>query len=145
MEEPNMMRARDWMTPSPLTIEPSTTLRRAVELLQRLDIRHLPVVNESHELVGMISDRDLRALSIPYFVGPGHTTDIQAALDAPVSSIMSGDVLSVEEEADAAEVIDLMLDHKIGAVPVVDADGELVGIVSYVDVLRAFPIHAAAE
>jgi acetoin utilization protein AcuB len=54
---------------------------------------------------------------------------------------MSNGPLAVDEEADAAEVIDLMIDHKIGALPVTDDSGSLVGIVSYVDVLRALSTH----
>jgi acetoin utilization protein AcuB len=51
---------------------------------------------------------------------------------------MSTDVLSVDPETDVGEVVDLMIEHRVGAVPVVDADSEeLVGIVSYMDVLRA--------
>jgi len=139
-----MMTARDLMTEAPTTVGPTATVRRAVEILQTMDIRHLPVVNEDGELVGMLSDRDLRALSIPYFVGPEHVGNLRTALDAGVASFMNSDVLSVEADADAAEVVDLMLDNKVGAVPVTDADGALVGIISYIDVLRAIPLDAEA-
>jgi acetoin utilization protein AcuB len=53
-----------------------------------------------------------------------------------ISSIMTADVLSVDVESDVTEIIELMLEHKVGAVPVVDGDGGVVGIVSYMDVLR---------
>ena len=57
---------------------------------------------------------------------------------------MSADVVKVYPETDLGEVIDRMLDEKVGAVPVVDADtGDLLGIVSYVDVLRALRDGAA--
>lgn len=140
-----MLTARDLMTESPAVIDVTATLRSAIERLQALDVRHLPVVDADGELVGMISDRDLRALSIPYFLDAENAASIRGALDASVASIMSTDVIAVDEEADVAEIIDLMLDNKIGAVPVVDADRALVGIVSYVDVLRALPVDAAAE
>jgi acetoin utilization protein AcuB len=135
-----MLIARDIMTTTPVTVDTTSTVRRAVELLQLLDIRHLPVVNDESELVGMISDRDLRALSLPYFVGSEHVGDLRAALNAPVATLMNGDVLSVDAEADASDVVDLMLDHKVGAVPVTDAEGTLVGIISYIDILRAGPL-----
>lgn len=140
-----MLTARDLMTEAPATVGPTSTVRKAVEILQALDVRHLPVVNEDRELVGMLSDRDLRTLSIPCFVGPEHVANLRAALDARVTSFMNSDVLSVEEDADAAEVVDLMLDHKIGAVPVTNAEGMLVGIISYMDILRAMPLADAAE
>jgi acetoin utilization protein AcuB len=131
-----MLTAHDLMTEDPVTIPMMANCGRALELLHSLDVRHLPVVDEGGALVGMLSDRDLRGLAIPEVVGGEYTGTIQAALDAPISSIMSSDVIAVEVEADAAEIVDLMLDRKIGAVPVVDAEGTLVGIVSYVDLLR---------
>jgi acetoin utilization protein AcuB len=139
-----MLTARDLMTEAPATIGPTATVRKAVEMLQTLDIRHLPVVNEDGELVGMLSDRDLRALSIPHFEGEEHIGNIRTALAARVSTFMNSDVLSVDAEADAAEVVDLMLDHRIGAVPVTGEDGLLIGIVSYVDILRRLPVEGAA-
>lgn len=50
--------------------------------------------------------------------------------------LMSSDTLSVDMDTDASEIAELMLENKIGAVPVTDIDGRLVGIVSYVDLLR---------
>jgi acetoin utilization protein AcuB len=133
------MVARDLMTMSPITITPQTRLRHAAQLLHTLEIRHLPVVDERGTLVGMVSDRDLRALGIPALVEPGSSSS--RTLEMPVAEVMSSDVLSVETEAHASEVVELMLEHKIGAVPVVDADGALVGIISYMDVLRAIPLE----
>jgi acetoin utilization protein AcuB len=135
-----MLTAHDLMTEDPTTISASATLQQALRLLQMLDVRHLPGVDEEGTLVGMLSDRDVRALAIPEFVGSECVGKIQTGLQSPVSSMMSSDVISVDVEADAAEIIDLMLDQKIGAVPVVDADGTLVGIVSYMDVLRELPL-----
>ena len=56
---------------------------------------------------------------------------------------MTADVLSVDVETDVTEIIELMLEHKIGALPVTDGDGGLVGIVSYMDVLRELAVLAA--
>lgn len=131
------MTASEMMTEDPITATPTTTLAQALDTLRELDARHLPVV-EDDELIGMISDRDLRAAMI-YGFDPARDEDGAATvLDVTVSSIMSGDVLSVEEEASLDEVIDVMLEHKLGAVPVVRVGSmTLVGIISYLDVLRA--------
>ena len=127
-----MITARELMTASPTVIDATSTLRTALEKLQALDVRHLPVVDTDGQLVGMLSDRDLRSYSgiLP--------------LDASVSSVMSADVIAVDSEADLAEVVDLMLDNKIGAVPVLDADDALVGIISYVDILRMLSLEVIA-
>ena len=140
-----MMTAHDLMTEDPTTIPMTATVRDAVRLLQALDVRHLPVVDESGALVGMLSDRDLRGLSFPEVIGAEYLGTIQTALDATVSSIMSSDVVSVDLEADAAEIIDQMIDLKIGAVPVVDTDNTLVGIISYIDVLRELSLEDEAS
>ena len=135
-----MLTAHDLMTEDPITIPMMAKVARAVHLLQTLDVRHLPVVDEDGTLVGILSDRDLRGLAFPEVLGAEFVGTIQTALDAPVASVMSSDVVSVDLEADAAEIVDLMLDMKIGAVPVVDTDKTLVGIVSYVDLLRQMSI-----
>lgn len=131
-----MSRAQDIMTKVPITLPFNATVGEAIDLLQSLDIRHVPVINEQREVVGMLSDRDLRALSIPRVVDDSWVSDLRAALAMPIAQAMSGGVISVEEESETSEIIELMLEHKVGALPVVDADETLVGIVSYIDVLR---------
>lgn len=135
-----MALASDIMSPHPVTVAPTTSVREAARLLQTLDVRHLPVVDEEGTLVGMLSDRDLRAVALPYLVGGELAGNVDAMLGTTVGTLMSGDVISVETEDDVSDVVELMLEHKIGAVPVVDGDGALVGIVSYVDVLREMPL-----
>lgn len=129
------------MTRNPTFVRASAPVRDALQLFQTLDVRHLPVVNADGELVGMLSDRDLRAFTMPVVVNGEWITTMQAALDARVSSLMSADPLYVNVESDADDIVELMLEHKIGAVPVADADGDLVGIVSYVDLLRELPLE----
>ncbi len=120
-----MITAQELMTADPVTVSTTTKVRAAARILHDLDIRHLPVVDELGALVGMLSDRDLRGLSVPYLIGDEHAGNIQTVLDATVATIMTGAVLSVDSEADAAEIVDLMLDNRIGAVPVIDGDGKL--------------------
>ena len=134
-----MLIARDLMTADPVAVRATDTVRDAVQLFQALEVRHLPVVNAQRELVGMLSDRDLRGLALPVVIDHQWVGAIQTALESRVATLMSSDPLSVAVDADAAEIVDLMLEQRIGAVPVVDADQKLVGIVSYVDVLRELP------
>jgi acetoin utilization protein AcuB len=121
-----MATAFDLMTPKVVTIKPTASVRLALKMLAELDVRHLPVVDEAQELVGMISERDLLRLRRS-----------QEVLNQPVSDVMSADVLVVTPVTGVEEIIELMTEHRIGALPVVDNDSQLVGIVSYVDVLRA--------
>jgi acetoin utilization protein AcuB len=128
--------ARDVMTPDPMTLGEGKRVRDAVEILETLEIRHLPIVDEAGSMVGIVSDRDIRSASIQHVLG-GRLASLGAILDAPIATIMSGDVVTVGLAAELDEVIDLLLEHRLGAIPVVDEDEELVGILSYVDVLRA--------
>jgi acetoin utilization protein AcuB len=123
------------MTQEPATIDVRASIRAAMRKLQELDVRHLPVV-EDGSLAGIVSDRDLREVT-SRLLAEG-TPDVARVLNAPVGDLMSSDVLSVDPETELDDVIDLMIEHRVGAVPVVAPGTEdLVGIVSYVDILRA--------
>ena len=123
------------MTKEPFAVKVTSSIRSVMRMLAEADVRHLPVVEDGN-LVGIVSDRDLRELAgVELFENPEAAKE---ALARPVSSIMSSNVISVHPEDEAAEAIDMMIEHRIGAVPVVEPDtGRLVGIVSYVDALRA--------
>ena len=119
------MIARDLMTPNPMTVTPQASIGEAWDLMRELEIRHVPVIQDG-ALVGMLSDRDLARL------------DIARMLAMPIVNVMSSDVIAVEPETELSEVVDLLIEHKVGALPVIQPDTrELVGIVSYIDVLRA--------
>jgi acetoin utilization protein AcuB len=131
------MTADEIMTEEVVAIAPTVTLAQALEIMEERGVRHLPVVN-GREIVGMLSDRDLRGFGVS-LVSDMETLDkLKARLAQPASVAMSSDVVSVGPSSDVQEIIDLLLEEKISAVPVVDeVSNELVGIVSYIDVLRA--------
>jgi CBS domain-containing protein len=101
------------------------------------DIRHLPVVTHQ-TLVGMISDRDMRSYVLPHSEQIRHPDAARARLVESVRAVMRSDVLTVRPDTPGAALLDILLKEHIGAVPVLAPDtGELIGIVSYIDVLRA--------
>ncbi|MFO0745150.1 MAG: CBS domain-containing protein [Myxococcota bacterium] len=132
------MRAAEVMTRQLVTVKPKDTVAEAIGRLYDNDIRHLPVVDHGR-LVGMLSDRDLRPIPIATLEQLEGQTDPEQALDRRrVADIMSGDLVSVDPDTDIDEIITIMIEQKVGAVPVVDLHTDkLIGIVSYVDVLRA--------
>jgi acetoin utilization protein AcuB len=134
-EEP--MTAADLMTENPRTIRATDTIAQALDALQSMEIRHLPVVDDANELVGILSDRDLGSMMRSFTEGADAQRLIVPLSQRRVADFMSGDVVSVDTDADLGEITDTMLDQRIGAVPVVDGEGSVVGIISYVDVLRA--------
>lgn len=125
-----MTRAIDIMTELPVTISPEATVEAAVRTLEALEIRHLPVVDEEGELVGMVSDRDLRGAM-------GASDGGGVPLAAHISDVMNTNVVQALPDDEVGDLAQLMVDQRIGALPIVDERGLLIGIVSYVDLLRS--------
>jgi acetoin utilization protein AcuB len=131
------MTARELMTEAPVTVSPLATIAEAWDLMRELDIRHLPVV-EDDVVVGMLSDRDLGTLDVSRLLGEEGADGIRRRLARPVIEVMSTDVVAAEPETEVDELISIFMEQKVGAVPVVLPDSRrIVGIVSYIDVLRA--------
>ena len=125
------------MTRQPFAVRVTESVGSVMKKLQEADVRHLPVIDDG-QLVGVVSDRDLRAFTPPAMLEFEHPGEIAKRLARPISDAMSPDVISVNPETEVSEVIDLMIEQNVGAIPVVEADSaKLVGIVSYVDALRA--------
>lgn len=117
-----VMMVRDVMTRRLVTIGPETPCHEARRMMDEHRIRHLPVV-AAGRVVGMLSDRDVRS----------------SASESPGSvagRIMTPDPVTVTPETRIEHAARLMLDARFGSLPVVD--GNLVGIVTYTDLLRAF-------
>lgn len=137
------MTADEIMTDDVTTIDETATLAQAVEIMEERGIRHLPVVRGS-ELVGMLSDRDLRGYGVSLVSDVETMERLQARLGAAVTNAMSSDVIRVRPSTDVGEIVDLLVEEHIHAVPVVDDDTDaLVGIVSSADILRAMRSRVA--
>ena len=131
------MTARDLMTPNPVTTTPKASIAEVWDLMRELEIRHVPVV-ERGTLVGMLSDRDLSHLDMSRTLAVEGAEGLRQELATPIVNVMTSDVICVEPETELSDVVELLLEHKVGALPVVRPDTrEVVGIVSYIDVLRA--------
>jgi|ERR1043165_1719357 acetoin utilization protein AcuB len=131
----NSMKVVDVMTKNPLSVNPSETVAQADELMAENRIRQLPVVKD-RALIGIITDRDLRAfLSGSLLSAP---EERERALSTPISDVMTSDPLTVAPDDELQDAVELLLEEKIGGVPVVDESERLVGIVTYIDILRCF-------
>jgi acetoin utilization protein AcuB len=130
------MQVSEWMTPAPLTVAPSTPFSKVQELMLRRRIRHLPVVEEGR-LVGIITDRDVRTVQ-PSPATSLATREMHYLFDRlTVRAVMTRPVLTVTAHEPLAEAVRLMLENRIGGLPVIDGE-RLVGILTEVDLLRAF-------
>jgi CBS domain-containing protein len=121
------------MSTEPLAVEANESVKAAREKLMESSVRQLPVA-EHGRIVGMISDRDIPPMLVERAPGAG-SKDLEGR---PISNLMSLDILSVYPQSQLTEAVDLMLEHGVAALPVVDPDSlGLLGVISYVDVLRA--------
>jgi len=125
------------MTRQPVTMDITGTVQEAADLMFAADVRHIPVV-EHGTLVGMISDRDVRSYMLPRSERIFQADEERTRLAESISAVMPSEVMTIRPDTPVAELLDIMLEEKIGAVPVLAPDtGELIGMVSYIDVLRA--------
>lgn len=123
------------MTPNPITIAHTELVGKAMEVMARYDIRRLPVTKEG-QLVGIISDRDLRQMGGRPSVKLPKSDRDDAYLQLPVEEAMTLNVITIRERQSVQDAIALMVTHKISGLPVIDPDGALVGMLSEQDVLK---------
>jgi len=130
------MIAEDIMTPKPQTVTETVSIGDAMTLMSEQGVRHLPVVR-GKEVVGILSDRDFRNLGVSMVNDMYGYERLRARLSQPVSTLMTGGVITIDRDASVAELVEILLEEKVSALPVVEpGTQELAGIVSYVDVLR---------
>ena len=124
----------DWMSKAPMAVREDTPIRDAVSLMQGAEVRHL-LVQDGPMLTGILSSRDLRRLV---------TRDLDSPLLAgPVGSIMSEGPVSVAPETPLVTAARLLLEQRIGALPVRDGE-RIVGIFTVPDALEALLAIAEA-
>jgi acetoin utilization protein AcuB len=131
------MIAQDIMTKDPLTVSETTSIGDALTSMSERGVRHLPVVRGA-EVVGILSDRDLRNLGVSMVSDMYGYDRLRARLSQPVAALMTGGVVTVDRDVAVSEVVDVLIEEKLSAIPVVEpGTQELVGIISYLDVLHA--------
>lgn len=121
------------------TVDKECNLLEAQKLMKERQIRHLPVVDATHTLVGIVTDRDIRS-ALPYGLakGEGNAQEREKYAHLKVGSVMTTDLLCISPNHTLQDAILLIEQKKVGAIPVVDHDNKLVGILSVRDLLRAF-------
>jgi acetoin utilization protein AcuB len=134
------MLVRDVMTRPLVTARPETSIVDARVLMTRERIRHLLVTDEEGDLLGVVTDRDIR-LHLPSPATSLSVWEMNYLLARlRVGEVMTTAVITVGPNREAREAARLMVDHKIAALPVRDA-GRLTGIVTETDLLRIFAME----
>lgn len=121
------MLVRDRMSAHPVTIEPESSALSALGIMQYHHLRHLPVVDPGGHVVGILAERDLLLAA---------SRHLHAGME--VSEVMARDVVVVNAETPLGEAASLMAAHHFGSLPVVDAERNIIGILTESDIFRAF-------
>jgi len=119
----SVKRAENGMINTPVTIEPAKTVGDALNLMAEYKIGGIPVVDENKKLVGIVTNRDLR---------------FEKNFKKPISLVMTKEKLITTETGTSLEqATDILQQHKIEKLPVVDNDGKLLGLITYKDITKA--------
>lgn len=131
------MRVEGLMKRNVVTIGDAETCRDAIERMSRASVRHLPVVDGTGAVVGIITDRDVRHwLFAPDILRRAERVPAASLLrEAPVRDVMSAPVFSVSPDTEVAEAAARMRAARVGSLVVVDG-GRVVGILTEIDLLR---------
>ena len=130
-----MMHVQDLMSNDVLSIREDESLAKARAMMNVARIRHVPVVDRAGDFVGLITHRDILAVTVSRLADI--TPEVQADLDEGVRArdIMNNDVLTVEPDTKLLDAAKILLRHKYGCLPVLDGR-RLVGMITEADFLR---------
>ena len=142
----------DVMSRDPIVVKPETPLNEAVQILAQRRISGLPVVDDVGKLVGIISETDLMWQetgvtppayimfldSVIYLQNPAtYERDLHKALGQTVGEVMSKNSITVSPDKTVREAAKLMQDHNVHRLPVLESEGQVIGILTRGDVIRA--------
>jgi CBS domain-containing protein len=131
-----MQFVKDLMSRKVTTLARNDRLSLAEDLMQASRIRHLPVLNESGHLVGILSQRDLFHSALVRALGFGTNAKDKMLQTIAVKNVMTDKVRTTTQDTPVAEAARVMLEHKVGCLPVMQGD-ELVGILTESDFVAA--------
>lgn len=145
------MKVQDIMTKDVLTVGPDTSVNEVARLMGSRDVSGVPVVDEAGHIVGIITELDLivrnTRLEMPRFIEvldwgriplerPGQAQErLKHMLGTQARDVMTEKVVTIAPDAEVQDLAELMVKRRVNPVPVVDADGRLVGIVSRADIV----------
>ncbi len=130
------MLIENWMTKDVVTATPETSMMKAARLMKERGISRLPVVDEKGVLLGLVSDRDIKEAS------PSKATTLDMhelyylLAEIKLKDIMTRKVVTIGPGETIEQAAALMLEHKIGGLPVVDEQRKVVGVVTHSDIFK---------
>jgi acetoin utilization protein AcuB len=127
------------MTAPPITVTPDQTVAEAIDLLEQYNFRHLPVVDDSGLLLGILSDRDLRSARPSSVARSRERQNVEEKVkNTPISFLMTRDCLHLSPFSTLDDALLIFQSRKIGAMPVIDEEERVIGIFSMGDLMKAY-------
>ena len=150
------MKVKEIMSKDMVSIKPDDNAKDALNLLFKMQISGLPVINTQGKLVGMFTEKDILSQILPSylekigrFVYEENPKSIkkkfQDLTNLPVSQLMRKDVITINENTSLCEVARIMLTQRVRRIPVLDKEKRVVGIVAREDILKAYVREAGWE
>lgn len=139
------MLVQDHMSSPAITVSAETPFQEALKLMQAKRIRRLPVVDSANRLVGIVSERDLLHAS------PSPATSLSVwelnylLWRLTVREIMAEKVVTIAPTTPLVEAARLMVEKKIGGLPVVDEQNHVVGVITETDIFKTFVAMATGQ
>jgi acetoin utilization protein AcuB len=132
------MLIKDRMTTKIITVTPETDVEESYNLMKKHGIRRLPVVDSQGTLIGIVTDRDIRQVLIPWKSSKKDKEFYYLAGEVPIRDVMTEDVITIRPHTDVADAARIIYQQKIGGLPVVDENKKVVGIITEMDILEMF-------
>ena len=129
------MMVKDLMSLELYTLKPTDTVHQARELMLEKHIRHIPIVDERNEFVGLLTKRDVLAASVSVLaeIDPVERDELESKI--PISEVMITEIVVAEEETDLVDAARFILEQKHGCLPVLRGP-RLIGILTEADFVR---------
>jgi acetoin utilization protein AcuB len=132
------MKVKDLMRTKVVSLRVEDTLGVADDIMSMGRIRHLPVVDDQNRVVGIVTQRDLYRASISSVLGFDRSKEHEWLGKVRVQDIMTRKVIMISPEAGVSDAVEKFVSEKIGCLPVADAQGKLMGLLTETDCLRCF-------
>ena len=120
-EVKQVKRAENGMITHPVTVLANALVSDALKMMAEYKIGGIPVINKYNELVGIVTNRDLR---------------FEKNLNKPISDVMTHEVVTIPEFADFEKAAEILQKYKIEKLPVVNKDNKLIGLITYRDIIK---------